>query len=241
MQWHEVIIRLGLAIVVGGLIGYEREFKNRPAGFRTHILVCVGAAVISMIQVYIVEDTVKRIAQNPQLANALKADIGRIGAQVVTGVGFLGAGTIIRDKGSVKGLTTAATIWVVACIGLAVGMGYYYLSIFSAIGVYGVLASLKKFEGKLFDKTNVVKIEIEYYNKRDLVDRVSEYFGSRSIKVKNIEFSLEDEENNEENEENKNTCFKKSLYTILIPRYIKPGKIVQDLSVFEEIVRVAIV
>lgn len=80
MQWHEVIIRLGLAIVVGGLIGYEREFKNRPAGFRTHILVCVGAAVISMVQVYMVEDTVKMIAQNPQLASALKADIGRIGA-----------------------------------------------------------------------------------------------------------------------------------------------------------------
>lgn len=239
MQWHEVIIRLGLAIVVGGLIGYEREFKNRPAGFRTHILVCVGAAVISMIQVYMVEDTIKMIAQNPQLASALKADIGRIGAQVVTGVGFLGAGTIIRDKGSVKGLTTAATIWVVACIGLAVGLGYYYLSIFSAIGVYGVLASLKKFEGKLFDKSSIVRIEIEYYNKKDLVDRVSQYFGSRNIKVKNIEFSLEDEENEEENDEN--ACFKKSLYTILIPRYIKPGKIVQELSVFEEIIRVTIV
>ncbi|MCY6355616.1 MgtC/SapB family protein [Clostridium sp. ZS2-4] len=244
MQWQEVIIRLGLAIVVGGLIGYEREFKNRPAGFRTHILVCVGAAVISMIQVYMVEDTVKMIAQDPQLANALKADIGRIGAQVVTGVGFLGAGTIIRDKGSVKGLTTAATIWVVACIGLAVGMGYYLLSIFSAIGVYGVLASLKKFEGKLFAKTNVVKIEMEYYNKKDLVDRVSEYFEIRNIKVKNIEFSLEedsldDEENNEVNEEI--ACSKKSLYTILIPRYIKPGTIVQDLSVFEEIIRVTII
>lgn len=243
MQWHDVIIRLGLAIAVGGLIGYEREFKNRPAGFRTHILVCVGAAVISMIQVYIVEDTVKRIAQNPQLANALKADIGRIGAQVVTGVGFLGAGTIIRDKGSVKGLTTAATIWVVACIGLAVGMGYYSLSVFSAIGVYGVLASLKKFEGKLFDKTNIVKIEMEYYNKKDLVDRVAEYFTSRSIKVKNIEFSLEYEDNNEDNDEDNEgcACFKKSLYTILIPRYINPGKVVQDLSVFEEIIRVTIV
>jgi putative Mg2+ transporter-C (MgtC) family protein len=242
VQWHEVIIRLGLAIVVGGLIGYEREFKNRPAGFRTHILVCVGAAVISMVQVYMVEDTVEMIAQNPQLANALKADIGRIGAQVVTGVGFLGAGTIIRDKGSVKGLTTAATIWVVACIGLGVGMGYYSLSIFSAIGVYGVLASLKKFEGKLFGKTNVVKIEIEYYNKKDLVDRVSEYFQSLNIKVKSIEFSL-DEENDEVDDEvdDENLCFKKSLYTILIPRHVKSQKIVQDLSIFEEIVRVTIV
>ncbi|MCY6370037.1 MgtC/SapB family protein [Clostridium ganghwense] len=240
MHWHEVVIRLALAIIVGGLIGYEREFKNRPAGFRTHILVCVGAAIISMIQVHMIEDTTKLIMQNPQLANALKADIGRIGAQVVTGVGFLGAGTIIHEKGSVKGLTTAATIWVVACIGLAVGMGYYALSIFGTIGVYGVLASLKKFEGKIFHKKNMVKIEIEYYNKKDLVDRVSKYFESKSIKVKNIEFSLEEEEIEEEIEE-ESICLRKSLYTILVPIYVKPGKIVQDLSAFEEIYKVTII
>ena len=129
MLAYEVAIRLVLAVVVGGLIGYEREAKNRPAGFRTHILVCLGAAVTSMIQLYSIQDTTNLILQHPELQNVLKADIGRLGAQVITGVGFLGAGTIIHEKGSVKGLTTAASIWTVACIGLAVGFGYYTLTI----------------------------------------------------------------------------------------------------------------
>jgi putative Mg2+ transporter-C (MgtC) family protein len=142
----DIIIRLALCILAGGLIGYEREFKNRPAGFRTHILVCIGACIISMIQKFSLEETVRIINENPQLANALKADIGRLGAQVITGVGFLGAGTIIHDKGLVKGLTTAASIWVVACIGLAIGLGYYAISILSVISVFIVLVALKKFE-----------------------------------------------------------------------------------------------
>lgn len=144
MEYYEIVIRLILAIIVGGVIGYEREFKNRPAGFRTHILVCVGAAVISMIQVLSIEDTKCIILANPKMANIIKVDIGRLGAQVISGVGFLGAGTIIHERGSVKGLTTAATIWAVACIGLAVGMGYYFLSVVSVLSVYGVLVVMKK-------------------------------------------------------------------------------------------------
>lgn len=143
MKYYEIVIRLILAVIVGGLIGYEREFKNRPAGFRTHILVCVGSAVISMIQVLAIEDTKSIILANPEMINVIKADMGRLGAQVISGVGFLGAGTIIHEKGSVKGLTTAATIWTVACIGLAVGMGYYFLSVVSVLGVYGVLVVMK--------------------------------------------------------------------------------------------------
>ena len=136
MLVYEVAIRLALAVVVGGLIGYEREFKNRPAGFRTHILVCLGAAITSMIQLYSIQDATNMIIQYPELANAMKVDIGRLGAQVITGVGFLGAGTIIHEKGSIKGLTTAASIWTVACIGLAVGLGYYTLTILSTIFVF---------------------------------------------------------------------------------------------------------
>jgi putative Mg2+ transporter-C (MgtC) family protein len=141
MLIYDVAIRLILAVVVGGLIGYEREYKNRPAGFRTHILVCLGAAITSMIQLYSIQDTTNLILMHPELQNALKADIGRLGAQVITGVGFLGAGTIIHEKGSVKGLTTAASIWTVACIGLGVGLGYYTLTILSTICVYSISVS----------------------------------------------------------------------------------------------------
>lgn len=235
MNTLEVIIRLFLAIAIGGLIGYEREYQNRPAGFRTHILVCVGAAVISMIQLYDVDQTVKMILAHPELGSALKADIGRIGAQVVSGIGFLGAGTIIHQKGSVKGLTTAASLWVVACIGLAVGLGYYTLSILATITVAVVLVSLKKFECKFLYKLNLVKIEILYLDKQLMVQKIENYFQSKNIKVKNIEFILDDEMDEGESK------YGRSLYSILVPRHISIGEIIEALAANSEVIKVAII
>lgn len=233
MSVYEVAIRLALAVVVGGLIGYEREFKNRPAGFRTHILVCLGAAVTSMIQLYSLQDATNAIIHHPELQNALKADIGRLGAQVITGVGFLGAGTIIHEKGSVKGLTTAASIWTVACIGLAVGLGYYTLTILSTLCVFIVLVFFKTFEAKLFRNINVLKIEIQYGNKKHMVEKLEQYFDGMGIKVKTIDFSIEDEEVGSD--------YRVSIYTILAPRHIKSNKIVQSLCTFDEIYKANIV
>ena len=235
MLVYQVAIRLALAVVVGGLIGYEREFKNRPAGFRTHILVCLGAAITSMIQLYSIQETTAMILQHPELQSAMKVDIGRLGAQVITGVGFLGAGTIIHDKGSIKGLTTAASIWTVACIGLAIGLGYYTLTILSTICVFIVLVFLKTFETKLFKNTNILKLEIQYVNKKNMVEKLEKYFDSVSIKVKNIEFVIEDEDNEEEKAE-----YSTTMYTILAPRYIKSSGIVQKLCAFEEIYKAEI-
>lgn len=232
MLVHEVVIRLVLAVLVGGLIGYEREFQNRPAGFRTHILVCLGAAITSMIQLYSIQDMTNMILQYPQLQTAMKADVGRLGAQVITGVGFLGAGTILHEKGSVKGLTTAASIWTVACIGLAVGLGYYTLTILSAICVFIVLVFLKRFEVKLFKNTNILKIEIQYVNKKNMVEKLEHYFGVMGLKVKNIEFVIEDEEGNAD--------YSTIMYTILAPRHTNISEIVQKLCTFEEIHKVTI-
>ena len=233
MPVYEVAIRLALAVVVGGLIGYEREFKNRPAGFRTHILVCLGAAVTSMIQLYSLQDATNMILQHPELQSALKADIGRLGAQVITGVGFLGAGTIIHEKGSVKGLTTAASIWTVACIGLAVGLGYYTLTILSTICVFIVLVFFKTFEARLFRNINILKIEIQFGNKKNMVGKLEQYFESMGIKVKTIDFSVEEEEEGSD--------YRTSIYTILVPRRIKSNKIVQSLCMFDEIYKANIV
>ncbi|MBU3100175.1 MULTISPECIES: MgtC/SapB family protein [Clostridium] len=235
MLVYQVAIRLALAVLVGGLIGYEREFKNRPAGFRTHILVCLGAAITSMIQLYSIQETTNMILQHPELQSAMKVDIGRLGAQVITGVGFLGAGTIIHDKGSIKGLTTAASIWTVACIGLAIGLGYYTLTILSTVCVFIVLVFLKTFETKLFKNTNVLKLEIQYVNKKDMVEKLEKYFDSVSIKVKNIEFVIDDEE-----DENETSKYSTTMYTILAPRYIKSSGIVQKLCAFEEIYKAEI-
>jgi putative Mg2+ transporter-C (MgtC) family protein len=232
MLAYEVVIRLVLAVVVGGLIGYERESKNRPAGFRTHILVCLGAAITSMIQLYTIQDTINIILLHPELQNAIKADIGRYGAQVITGVGFLGAGTIMHEKGSVRGLTTAASIWTVACIGLAVGLGYYTLTVLSTICVFIVLVFLKGIEAKLFKNTKIIKIEIQYGNKKNVVEKLEQYFDGMGIKVKNIEFLIEDED--------ENTHYNTTMYTIIVPKHINSSGVMQKLCAFEEIYKATI-
>jgi putative Mg2+ transporter-C (MgtC) family protein len=234
MEYYQVIIRLLLSVAIGGLIGFEREHKNMPAGFRTHVLVCVGAAVTSMIQLYAVQDTSSMILHNPELANVMKTDIGRLGAQVITGVGFLGAGTIIHNRGSVRGLTTAASVWTVACVGIGVGFGYYFLSIFSAIIIFAVLVLLKKIETEFMDKENIAILRIEYSSKSEPVSRVSEYFKTSDINVKNVEFIQMGE-----NEESK--PYLKREYTILAPRFLDVESITSDLRMVEGVQRVSVI
>ena len=109
-----VLIRLGLTFLCGALIGLEREYKRRPAGFRTHILICVGAAMTTMTGQYLF------------LSQGLYTDMARLGAQVIAGIGFIGAGTIIvTRRNQIKGLTTAAGLWTCAIVGLAIGAGFY--------------------------------------------------------------------------------------------------------------------
>ena len=123
MGFLEIGQRLLLAVIMSGAIGFDREFKSRPAGMRTHILVCVGATMIALLQAEIFLDTVTMIGKNPEMASAFRIDQTRLIAQVVSGIGFLGAGTIIVTKRAVAGLTTAASLWTVACLGLTIGMG----------------------------------------------------------------------------------------------------------------------
>ena len=119
LDWPEVLLRLALAGVLGAAIGLEREIREREAGLRTHLLVCVGSALFTIVSAYGFRDFL--VHGGP----VIRADPTRIAAQIVTGIGFLGAGAIIRQGLSVRGLTTAATLWVVAAIGVAAGAGYY--------------------------------------------------------------------------------------------------------------------
>jgi putative Mg2+ transporter-C (MgtC) family protein len=119
----EQILQVIGALIVGAAIGYEREIKNKPAGFFTFTLVCVGSCLIAILQKNIVNDASEQILANPLLADVLKVDQGRIVAQVVSGIGFLGAGTIIHNRGNVKGITTAALLWLVSGLGLMIGTG----------------------------------------------------------------------------------------------------------------------
>ncbi len=130
----EICLRLACAMLVGLIIGTEREYTHRPAGMRTHILVALGACVVSITG---------ELLFHYYNGMGASPDPARLSAQVVTGVGFLGAGTILREGPTVKGLTTAASLWAVACLGLAAGFGYYALAIF---GMVFILITLTFFE-----------------------------------------------------------------------------------------------
>jgi putative Mg2+ transporter-C (MgtC) family protein len=127
LSWVEVLVRVGLAAALGGAIGFERELREREAGLRTHMLVSVGAALFTLVSAYAWTDW------NFSTREGLVFDPTRIAAQVVTGIGFLGAGAIIRQGLSVRGLTTAATLWVVAAIGMAAGAGYYAAAVITTV------------------------------------------------------------------------------------------------------------
>jgi putative Mg2+ transporter-C (MgtC) family protein len=131
----DLLGKLGLAVVLGGVIGFERELSGKPAGLRTNILICMGAALLMDVSTRIGIIDGHRIG-----------DPGRIAAQIVSGVGFLGAGTIMQSQGMVTGLTSAATIWVVAAIGMAVGAGFYVEGIGAGLLVTFVLTGLGKLE-----------------------------------------------------------------------------------------------
>ena len=130
----EIALRLACAMLVGLVIGTEREYTHRPAGMRTHILVALGACVVAI--------TGEIIFSHYSVLGS-SADPARLAAQVITGVGFLGAGTIMKEGPTVKGLTTAASVWAVACLGIAAGFGYYALAIF---GMVFILITLTLFE-----------------------------------------------------------------------------------------------
>ncbi len=147
----ESLIKVLAAIICGGVIGYEREKKGKPAGLRTNILICLGATLYMIISEYI---ALKHVTQF--------SDPGRIAAQVVVGIGFLGAGTIIQARGTVAGLTTAATIWVVAAIGLVIGAGFPIMAlIFTAI-VLSMLAPIRYIGKFLLGKCEYIDIEIMF-------------------------------------------------------------------------------
>jgi putative Mg2+ transporter-C (MgtC) family protein len=136
MNIGEILLKLFLAIILGGIIGIERETSHKPAGFRTHILICVTSAMMMLVA--------ERLSGT--------ADAVRMAAGIITGVGFLGAGAILQSRGSVHGLTTAATIWAVAGLGLAVGAGYYVVAVCFTVMVVLTLVVFRKIDRALFSR-----------------------------------------------------------------------------------------
>ncbi len=128
-NYFEILIRFALAVLLGGIIGVERSGTNHDAGLRTHILVCLGSACVMIV--------------SEALVNDYSGDIMRIGAQVISGIGFLGAGCILVHGKRIRGLTTAAGLWATACLGLAIGAGYYFIGISMALLIIAAMLALR--------------------------------------------------------------------------------------------------
>lgn len=165
----EVIARLVLSAAIGGMIGVEREVHNRPAGLRTHILVSLGSALIMLISMY----------------GFNTGDPGRLAAQVVTGVGFLGAGTIMKTGNDIKGLTTAASLWISSGIGLSIGNGYYMGGIVTGAIVMITLMSLRRIEKKIVKKNSTL-LEITGMRRVGLIGEIGTYLGKCNISIEDI-------------------------------------------------------
>ena len=225
---YEIILRIVMAIIIGGVIGYERGHQNRPAGFRTHILVCLGAAIVSMIQDQLRVNILKYTILHPEVAQVLKTDLGRIGAQVVSGIGFLGAGTIMRDKGIIGGLTTAASIWATGCLGLTIGWGFYYLAIPAGIGIIIVLVTLKKLERYWIENKHIMKIDIQYnkeYSYSDILIKNYNIFKEMNVRIKDVTKSIEEN---------------KISYTLIVAKQMETVDVLLELSKYEHISQVQI-
>ena len=143
MTLEDIIMRILVAGIIGALIGNERKKSGKPAGIATHCVVCLGAALPAMIQSKIDENILKAVAVNPKIIGAFKVDTARIPAQIVSGVGFLGGGVILHSKNTISGITTAATIWITAGLGMGAGFGYFEIVIPTAIFLLGALYVLK--------------------------------------------------------------------------------------------------
>ena len=143
--------KIFFSIVCGGLVGLERELKNKPAGIKTNILICVGSALYTSVSVLISMSLSE---------SGHYGDPARIAAQIVSGVGFLGGGTIIQSRGTIVGLTTAATIWVVAAIGICIGIGYADIAVLISISVVLILVATNIFEDKVLGRSLTFACEI---------------------------------------------------------------------------------
>lgn len=187
IEYFDIFLRLSLAVLLGGLIGFEREWHNHPAGFRTHILVSIGSTLMMLISIYGFSDFV--------LYGDINFDPSRIAAQVVTGIGFLGAGTILRQGYNVTGLTTAASLWVVAGIGLAVGAGFYFGAILTTFFVLISLAALAKIDPIIAKKRQLIDLNVCVIDSPGKLGEIATKLGNRKVNVKGININEEEKDN----------------------------------------------
>ena len=173
-----IVVRIFLAVLIGGVLGFERGLKNRPAGLRTYILVCVGATIVMLTNQYIYQCTGN-------------GDPVRMGAQVISGIGFLGAGTIVvTPHNQIRGLTTAAGLWAAACVGLAIGIGLYEIAVIGGATIFIVLTLLHRWDYFMRSKAHVIDVYVELDKEVPLGEFIRN-MRERDIELSNLQVEKE--------------------------------------------------
>lgn len=173
----DVFVPLLMATILGGAVGLERESANRPAGFRTHILVCVGSALVMLVSIEMFK----------QYQGMVNADPGRIAAQVISGIGFLGAGTIMREGATIRGLTTAASLWVVAGIGLASGSGLYIPAFTAVVFILFTLKFMSKVERLFIAKGGHHTLVVLVKDAPGQLGAIASVLGQWGVAIRNVQ------------------------------------------------------
>ncbi|GIO42830.1 transporter [Paenibacillus apis] len=227
--WHitylDMTIRILIALLLGGIIGFEREVNNHAAGFRTHILVCVGSATIMLLSIY-------GFGEFAGESN-VRMDPARLAAQVITGIGFLGAGAIIRTGSFVSGLTTAASIWVVAGIGLCVGAGFYYVAVLVTLLVLVSLFVFQKWEKYILRKYRRHEMNIKMYDHQGTLGQIVEELDEQGIQI----HELLVQSNNKTEEKSKTIIVRLS---VKLPRENKIVSAINRIYNFEDVLSIEI-
>ena len=180
MSELDLLLRLLAATVLGGVLGFEREFMNRAAGLRTHVMVSIGAALFTILSIYYFTNE-----NGPR-------DSARVAAQIVSGIGFLGAGAIMKHGATVRGLTTAATLWVVAAIGMGCGAGAYFISAVTCAISLLTLIALRRLEGKVAN-SRTLSLSATFPNRAGIMERFRQTFTTSKSSIGNIDFTVSDD------------------------------------------------
>ena len=224
LPWWDCLLRITVAAVCGGIIGLDRGRKHRPAGFRTHMIVCMGAALTMVLGTYL--SVMLSNVWSVGVADASKTDISRFGAQVINGIGFLGAGAIlITGRQQIKGLTTAAGLWASACMGLAIGTGFYMAAVCGCLLILLTIVVLPRLERIIFSRSRNVTIYVEYENSDDMVDIISKL---KSINVRIFDIEIEKARKSENKYPN-------ALFSVQLPKGIPHTSIFTSISTIEGI------
>lgn len=212
-----VTVRMLLAVLCGGLIGLERAYKRRPAGFRTHILICLGAAITTLTSQYL------------YLNLHYYTDMARLGAQVVAGIGFIGAGTIVVTRQQrVKGLTTAAGLWASAIIGLALGGGFYEGALLATLFVLVAESFLSRLEYRILDHVPEINLYMEYTGKPCL-EEVLRLFRENKVSLQDMEITRNSRS------ENHNAC---AIFSLRFSKGVSVDELLTRVTQVEGVVTV---